>query len=83
MKRNLWKKGMDNRINRDKWRWLPVRSRIRFKILCIMHRVDNNAAPVYLHKMVKKKVFHRQTRCATTPGSLYEIPSIERKTFSS
>ena len=46
-----------------------------------MHRVDNNTVPVYLHKMVKKKVFHRQTRCATTPGSLYEIPSIERKTF--
>ena len=46
-----------------------------------MHRVDNDSAPVYLHKMVKKKVFHRQTRCATTPGSLYEIPFIERKTF--
>ena len=46
-----------------------------------MHRVDNNAAPVYLHNMVGKKVFHRQTRCATMPGSLYVIPSIERKTF--
>ena len=61
--------------------WLPVKFWIRFKILCIMHRVDNNAAPVYLHKMVKKKVFHRQTRCAATPGSLYEIPFIEWKTF--
>ena len=48
--------------------WLPVRFHIRSKILCIMHRVDNNAAPVYLHNMVGKKVFHRQTRCATTPG---------------
>ena len=46
-----------------------------------MLRVDKNAAPVYLHEMVKKKVFHTQTRCATTPGSLYEIPFIERKTF--
>ena len=46
-----------------------------------MHRVDNNAAPVYLHNMVRKKVFHRQTRWATTPGSLYEIPFTERKTF--
>ena len=61
--------------------WLPVKFWIRFKILCIMHRVDNNAAPVYLHKMVKKKVFYRQTRCATTPGSLHDIPFIERKTF--
>ena len=61
--------------------WLPVRFQIRFKILCIMHRVDNNAAPVYLHNMVNKKFFHRQTRCATTPGLLYVIPSIERKTF--
>ena len=46
-----------------------------------MHRVDNNAAPVYLQNMVRKKVFHRQNRWATTPGSLYEIPFTERKTF--
>ena len=46
-----------------------------------MHRVDHDLAPVYLHKLVKKRVFHRQTRCATTPGSLYEIPFIESKTF--
>ena len=46
-----------------------------------MHRVDNDSAPVYLQKMVKKKVFHRQTRCTTTPGTLYEIPFIERRTF--
>ena len=46
-----------------------------------MHRVDNDSAPVYLHKMVKKKVFYRQTRHATTPGSLYEIPLIGRRTF--
>ena len=39
--------------------WLPVKFQIRFKILCIRHRVDNDSAPVYLHKMVKKKVFHR------------------------
>ena len=61
--------------------WLPVKFGIRFKILCIMPRVDNDSAPVYLHKIVNKRVFHRQTRCATTPGSLYEIPFIERKTF--
>ena len=45
-----------------------------------MHRVDNDSAPVYLHRMVKK-VFHRQTRHATTPGSLYEIPLIGRRSF--
>ena len=45
--------------------WLPVKFRIKFKILCLMHGVDNDSAPVYLHKMVKK-VFYRQTRCATT-----------------
>ena len=61
--------------------WLPVKFWIKFKILCIMHRVDNDSAPGYLHKMVKKKVFQRHTRCATTPGSLYEILFIERRTF--
>ena len=61
--------------------WLPIKFQIKFKILCLMHRVDNDSAPVYLHKMVKKKVFHRQTRHATTPGSLYEIPLIGRRTF--
>ena len=54
--------------------WLPVKFLIKFKILCLMHRVD-------LHKMVKKKVFHRQTRCAAIPGSLYNIPLIGRRTF--
>ena len=61
--------------------WLPVKFQIKFKILCLMHRMDNDSAPVYLHKMVKKKVFYRQTRHATTPGSLYEIPLIGRRTF--
>ena len=61
--------------------WLPVIFQIKFKILCLMHRVDNDSAPVYLHKMEKKKVFHSQTRCATTPGSLYEILQIGRRTF--
>ena len=46
-----------------------------------MYRVDNDSAPVYCHAMVKKKVFHRQTRHATTPGSLYEIPLIGRRPF--
>ena len=61
--------------------WLSVKFWIRFKILCIIHRVDNDSAPVYLHKMVKMKVFHRQTIYATTLVSLYEIPFLERKTF--
>ena len=61
--------------------WLPVKFQIKFKILCLMHRVDDDSAPVYLQKMVKKKVFYRQTRHATTPGSLYEIPLIGRGTF--
>ena len=61
--------------------WLPVKFRMKFKILCLMDRVDNDSAPVYLHKMVKKKVFYRQARCATTPGSLYEIPLIGRRTL--
>ena len=46
-----------------------------------MPRVDSDSAPVCLHKMVKKKVFYRQTRCVTTLGSLYEIPLIGRRTF--
>ena len=61
--------------------WLSVKFWIKFKILYLMHRVDNVSAPVYLHKMVKKKVFYRQTRCATTLGTLYEIPLIGRRTF--
>ena len=61
--------------------WLPVKFQIKFKILCLMHRVDNDSAPVYLHKMVKRKVFCGQTRCATNPGSLNEIPLIVRRTF--
>ena len=32
-------------------------------------------------RWLRRTFFHRQTRCATTPGSLYEIPFIERKTF--
>ena len=61
--------------------WLPVKFQIRFKIQCLMHREDNDSAPVYLHKIVKRKVFCTQTRHATTPGSLYEIPLIGRRTF--
>ena len=61
--------------------WLPVKFQIKFKILCLMHRVYNDSAPVYLHNIVNKKVFHRQTRCATTLGSLYEIQLIGRRTF--
>ena len=61
--------------------WLPVKFRIKFKILCLMHKVENDSAPVYLKKMVRRRVFQRQTRSATLPGSFYEIPLTDRRTF--
>ena len=46
-----------------------------------MHKVENDTAPVYLKKMVRRRVFQRQTRSTTLPGSFYEIPLTDRRTF--
>ena len=37
--------------------WLPVRQRINFKILCMIHKCLNNAAPEYLSCLIRVKIF--------------------------
>ena len=35
--------------------WLPIRARIDFKILCLLHKCTYGFAPDYLRTMLKKK----------------------------
>ena len=62
--------------------WLPVRQRINFKILCMIHKCLNNAAPEYLSCLIRVKIFERQTRLANTSAITLEVPFTRRSTFA-
>ena len=54
--------------------WLPIMSRIKFKIACITHKTVSTAQPAYLHSVLKQYAPSRRLRssdctvgCPTCP----------------
>lgn len=62
--------------------WLPVKERVDFKILCLVHKCLHNAAPQYLIDLLSLKTFHRNTRASTSSLTL-SVPRIKKATFGS
>lgn len=64
-------------------RWLPVKARIKIKILSYMYICNTNAAPTYLTELLSPK---KQTgpvlRSSETSELCYNVPFNKRKTFS-
>ena len=63
--------------------WLPVRSRISYKIICTVHRCLYGVAPNYLKDKLKiKPVPIRTLRSAKDSEMLLDPPKLKRKTFA-
>lgn len=61
--------------------WLPVRLRVKFKILVIVYKALNNLGPNYIRAMLTLSAAMRTTRS----NSLYqklEVPNTKRKIFA-
>ena len=63
--------------------WLPIRLRIRFKIVCLVHKCIHGTAPRYLKNLLTFKTFTRTLRSTTDNDLLLEIPKTKLKTFAS
>ena len=62
-----------------KLHWLPVRQRIKYKVLVLAFRAFHGLAPSYLNALIKPYVPSRSLRSET--GSLLVVPSFRLKTF--
>ena len=58
--------------------WLPVQSRINFKVLLLVYKALNNVAPEYISDMVQRYIPNRSLRSSGT--ELLEIPQYRTKT---
>ena len=62
--------------------WLPIKERVNFKVLCLVHKCLRNSAPQYLKELLSLKTFTKNTRASTEPFTLH-IPRTKKATFAS
>ena len=62
--------------------WLPIKARIRFKILTYMHNCSVGNAPSYLTEILSHKVSKRTLGSSEWSIGCYEVPYNKNKTFS-
>ena len=65
-----------------KLHWLPISSRIEFRILCHVWKCLNNQAPKYLIFMLKVKSSEHRSLRSAQKHLLLEIPWVKRETFA-
>lgn len=61
--------------------WLPIKDRIDYKILTLVHKCIHKAAPPYLCNLVKIKTFTRSTRLSKSSLTLV-IPLAKKSTLA-
>ena len=59
--------------------WLPVRKRIDFKLLVLVHRAIYNGSPEYLAALLRRHTLPRSLRSAG--GLLLEVPIVNLERF--
>ena len=62
--------------------WLPIKSRITFKILTYMYNCSMGCAPAYLKELLSEQVSTRALRSSSGNQGLYSVPFNKRKIFS-
>ena len=62
--------------------WLPVKSRINFKVLTFMFNCSVGHAPEYLTELLTKQVPDERLRSARSSEGCYTVPFNKNKTFS-
>ena len=62
--------------------WLPVKSRITYKVASLCYCCVNNTAPVYLSDLIQKKALPLyNTRSSSDPSLLSDRPACSKKTL--
>ena len=61
--------------------WLPVKSRIRFKVATLVYKALNDQAPDYISKLFKIKSSEKGLRSSSC-HKLLEIPHVKKATFA-
>ena len=61
--------------------WLPIRERIDFKVLCLVHKCLHDSAPKYLSDLLKVRKSSRHTRSGSAHLML-EVPFTRKATFA-
>ena len=59
--------------------WLPVRSRLQYKLLLLVHKALNGLAPPYILELLKLYVSARNLRSSS--GNLLKLPSTKTVTY--
>ena len=62
--------------------WLPINSRISFKLLTFVYNCSVGEAPLYLSELLTKQVPNQKLRSAQSIEGCYVVPFNKRKTFS-
>ena len=60
--------------------WLPIKSRIEYKVLTIVFKCRHDMAPKYLQDLLEAKKLHKQG-LKTNNKTLLKVPTTTRKTF--
>ena len=61
--------------------WLPIRERIDFKVLCLMHKCLHNCAPKYLMDLIDISKSQRNTR-SSNAHLILRVPFTRKSTFA-
>lgn len=62
--------------------WLPVTSRIKFKLLCLVHKCLHGKAPKYLKELITLRTIKRTGLRSNKDHQLLIVPKTIRKTFA-
>ena len=62
--------------------WVPIKYRIEYKIITLVHRSLHNAAPPYLTRLVNYYTLRRRGLHSEEDTSKLEVPRTRKKTFA-
>ena len=62
--------------------WLPIRQRIVFKLMSILHKCKYDTAPAYLKNLLVSTPVHKRQLHSTQNNTLLIIPRTKSKTFA-
>ena len=62
--------------------WLPIKYRIDFKILSIVHKCLHREAPPYLTRLIQHTTVRREGLSSETDTTRLLVPQTSRKTFT-
>ena len=61
--------------------WLPIKSRIEYKVLTMVFKCKHGMTPKYLQDLLEAKEHHRQG-LKSDNKQLFKVPTTTRKTFA-